>query len=153
MSYQFEAIIKKHENMDAAFIEIPFDVEKEFGAKRVKVKAYFDDVEYRGSIVRMGSPCHILGITKAIRNKIGKDAGDTVIVRIEKDDEERVIELPEDMQVLLKENKRAQQFFESLSYSNKRAYYQWITSAKKADTRERRIKQALEKLEQGLKLK
>ena len=39
MTYKFEAIIQQVENKDATFIEIPFDVEKEFGAKRVKVKA------------------------------------------------------------------------------------------------------------------
>ncbi len=38
--YEFDAVIWKREGMDAAFIEFPFDVEKEFGAKgQVKVKA------------------------------------------------------------------------------------------------------------------
>ena len=69
MSYKFEAVIKKVPDKDATFIEIPFDVEKEFGAKRVKVKAKFDGVDYRGSIVNMGLGCHMIGITKAIRSK------------------------------------------------------------------------------------
>ncbi|RDC48755.1 DUF1905 domain-containing protein, partial [Acinetobacter sp. RIT592] len=51
MSYNFEAIIKKISDKDATFIEIPFDVEKEFGARRVKVKTKFDGIDYRGSIV------------------------------------------------------------------------------------------------------
>ena len=33
MVHKFEAIIKKLEDKDGAYIEIPFDVEKEFGAK------------------------------------------------------------------------------------------------------------------------
>lgn len=40
---------------------------KLFGGKRVKIKATFDGYEYRGSIVRMGTPCYILGITKEKR--------------------------------------------------------------------------------------
>ena len=89
MIYKFDAIIQQVENKDATFIEIPFDVEKEFGAKRVKVKAKFDNVDYRGSIVRMGMPCFMIGLTKEIRKKIGKGIGDTVSVEIEKDEEER----------------------------------------------------------------
>ena len=69
MTYKFEAIIQQVENKDATFIEIPFDVEKEFGAKRVKVKAKFDNVDYRGSIVRMGMPCFMIGLTKEITVK------------------------------------------------------------------------------------
>ncbi|TYP48134.1 DUF1905 domain-containing protein [Thermosediminibacter litoriperuensis] len=54
MKQRFQAEIKKHEGINGAYIETPFDVEAVFGAKRVKVKAYFDGKEYRGSIVRMG---------------------------------------------------------------------------------------------------
>ena len=57
-SAKFEAVIKKHPQKDAAYIEMPFDVEAVFGAKRVKVVAKFDGVEYRGSIVKMGLPCY-----------------------------------------------------------------------------------------------
>ncbi|WP_010233489.1 DUF1905 domain-containing protein [Clostridium arbusti] len=37
-SYEFDAVIKKHGTIDAAYIEFPYDVEKEFGTKgQVKV--------------------------------------------------------------------------------------------------------------------
>ena len=118
-------------------IEIPFDVEKEFGAKRVKVKAKFDNIEYRGSIVKMGGPCHIIGITKDIRKKLGKDPGDIIFVEVEKDEEERVVEVPKDFAKNMEENPEAKGFYESLSYSGKRKYVNWINSAKKAETREK----------------
>jgi hypothetical protein len=53
-----------------------------FGKGRVPVTATFDGVPYEGSIVKMGTPCHIPGIRKNIRNRIGKQAGDTVKVTI-----------------------------------------------------------------------
>lgn len=81
-TYEFESEIKKNPDMDAAYIEIPFDVEKEFGKKRVFVTATFDGVEYEGSIVRMGTPCHIIGIRKEIRVKIKKQPGDMIKVTI-----------------------------------------------------------------------
>lgn len=146
MTYKFVAEIKKQENQDATYIEIPFDVEKEFGAKRVKVKAKFAGVEYRGSVVRMGMPCYILGITKEIRIKIGKAAGDLIEVELVKDEEERVIDLPEDFKQALEQNEVALEFYNSLSYSGKRKYYQWITSAKKEETRQKRIAEAIIKL-------
>lgn len=80
--YQFEAEIKKVPDLDGAYIEIPFDVKAMFGKGRVAVIATFDNVEYRGSIVRMGTPCHIIGIRKDIRAKIGKQAGDIIKVTI-----------------------------------------------------------------------
>jgi hypothetical protein len=63
-------------------VEIPFDVRAEFGKGRVKVAATFDGEEYEGSVVRMGLPCHIIGIRKDIRKKIHKQAGDAVRVTL-----------------------------------------------------------------------
>ena len=76
--YEFEAEIKKVPDINGAYIEIPFDVKETFGRGRVKVHATFDGETYDGSLVRMKTPCHILGIRKDIREKIGKQPGDTV---------------------------------------------------------------------------
>ncbi|MGL5479695.1 MAG: DUF1905 domain-containing protein, partial [Clostridium sp.] len=54
MKKEFKAQIKKVEGKNASYIEIPFDVEAVYKKKRVKVKAKFDGIEYRGSIVKMG---------------------------------------------------------------------------------------------------
>jgi hypothetical protein len=80
--YSFEAIIIKNPDMDAAYIEIPFDVKEAFGKNRVLVHATFDGEPYDGQVVRMGTPCHIIGIRKDIRAKIGKQAGDMVAVTL-----------------------------------------------------------------------
>lgn len=85
--YEFEAEIKKVPDIDGAYIEVPFDVKAEFGKGRVPVTATFDGVVYEGSLVKMKTPCHILGIRKDIRAKIGKQPGDTVNVTIK----ERVV--------------------------------------------------------------
>lgn len=81
--YSFEAILKKVPDIDGAYIEFPYDVREEFGKGRVKVHATFDGVPYDGSLVRMKTPGHIIGILKAIRKQIGKQAGDTVSVTIQ----------------------------------------------------------------------
>lgn len=143
---KFNAEIKKVEDKDGAYIEIPFDVEQVYGAKRVKVKATFDGIEYRGSIVRMGTPCYIIGITKALRGKIGKQPGDIVEVTVEKDEEERIVELPEDFKCMIESDSEVNEFWKSLSFSMQKKYVTWITSAKKEETRKARVEKALEKL-------
>ncbi|HHY25318.1 MAG TPA: DUF1905 domain-containing protein [Desulfitobacterium dehalogenans] len=81
--YEFDAEIKKVPDIDGAYIEIPFDVKAEFGKGRVPVTATFDGEVYEGSLVRMGTPCHILGIRKDIRAKIGKQPGDRITVTLQ----------------------------------------------------------------------
>jgi uncharacterized protein YdeI (YjbR/CyaY-like superfamily) len=51
----------------------------------------------------------------------------------------------------LKKSKTAFHFFEQLSFTNKREYVEWITSAKKNATREKRLADAVEKLRNGKK--
>ena len=81
--FEFEAIILKVPDIDGAYIEFPFDVRKEFGKGRVKVKATFDGAEYFGSLVRMQPSDHSIGVRKDIRKAIGKEPGDKIKVRIE----------------------------------------------------------------------
>ena len=80
--YIFDAEIKKVPDIDGAYIEIPFDVKAEFGKGRVPVHATFDGQPYNGSLVRMKTPGHILGVRKDIRARIGKQPGDTVHVTL-----------------------------------------------------------------------
>lgn len=84
--YEFKSVIKPVEGIDGAYIDFPLDVKHEFGKGRVAVTATFDGVPYDGSLVRMKTPNHIIGIRKDIRSKIGKSAGDTITVTIQERD-------------------------------------------------------------------
>jgi uncharacterized protein YdeI (YjbR/CyaY-like superfamily) len=57
--------------------------------------------------------------------------------------------IPEDFKAALKKNKKAQTTFENFSSSNKKEYVQWITEAKSADTRNRRLTQAVAWMAEG----
>lgn len=86
--YEFHAIIEAVPDKDGAYVRFPYDIRKEFGKGRVKAEITFDGELYHGSIVNMGvknadgSICYIIGILKKIRNKIGKQQGDTVFVTV-----------------------------------------------------------------------
>ena len=152
MKQEFSAVIQQHEGINGAYVEPPFDVEAVFGAKRVKVLATFDGEPYRGSLVRMGG-CYLIGMPQNIRKKIAKGFGDTVFVTIQKDEAERVVQVPEDFKQNLSDNAAATATFEKLSYSAKKDYIDWINDAKQAQTRMRRIEQALSLLAEGKKRK
>jgi len=78
--FEFDAIIFQNEDMDAAYVEVPFDIKELFGKGRLSVCATFDGVPYDGQIVKMGTPCYIIGVRKDIRKHIGKTFGDKVKV-------------------------------------------------------------------------
>ncbi len=80
--YEFKAVIQKVEGINGAYIDFPYDVKEEFGKGRVKVHATFDGEHYDGSLVRMKTPNHIIGIRKDIREKINKQPGDTILVTV-----------------------------------------------------------------------
>jgi hypothetical protein len=148
----FSAILESSGDIDAAFISIPFDVEKEYGTKgQVKVKATFDGYPYRGVLANMGTGCHVIGVRKDIRKAIGKKPGDYLDVEIEADKDDRVVDLPPELKTLLEKNKASKKFFDSLSFTNRKEYAVWISSAKKEETKAERLKKTLEKLLNGRK--
>lgn len=82
MELEFEATILQNEDMDAAYVEVPYDIRELFGKGRLLVNATFDGVPYHGQVVKMGTPCYIIGVTKAIRKQISKSFGDSVRVKL-----------------------------------------------------------------------
>ncbi len=69
------------------------------------------------------------------------------------DHKARTVKAPDDLEKLLqlKKNKKAADFFNKLSFTNKKEYVVWITSAKREETRLNRLQQTMEKLMEGKK--
>lgn len=148
--HTFVATIQNAGN-GGAYVEIPFDVEAAFGSKRPKVKATIEGVPYRGTLVRMGTECHLLLILKSIREQIGKTFGDEVEIILEEDTEPRTVDVPAGLKQAFKSDPEAKAFFDKLSYTHQREYVTWIEEAKKEETRNRRIEKAIEMLKQNKK--
>src|SRR6185503_19360011 len=146
--HAFTAVIQ-NAGGGGAFVEVPFNVEEAFGAKKPKVKALIEGVPYRGLLVRMGSEHHLLIILKGIREQIGKTFGDEIQITVEPDLEERVIEIPKDLMKELKKDKQARAFFDKLFYTHRKEYVNWVTEAKKEETRQNRIIKTIEMLKKG----
>lgn len=150
---EFDAIIQQAGAINAAFVPFDFSTEKLFGKKgQVKVKVIFDDkVEYRGSLSKMKSDCHLLGLTQAIRKKLGKSFGDQVHVKLWEDLEERTVEITNDIQQVFDQNPNAKELFDAMSYTHRKEYIRWIEEAKKPVTRENRKEKMIEMILAGKK--
>ena len=150
--FRFTAVIERSEvGAGGAFVRIPFDVEKIFGRKRVKVKASISGEPYRGSLIRMGTECHVLGILKEIREKTGRSVGDEIEIILEEDVEPREVEVPGDLAAALRENPEAAALFEKLSFTHRKEYAKWIEEAKNEGTRASRIEKTITVLLEGKK--
>ena len=141
---KFETVLEKHENMEATGITIPFDVEAVFGQKRVPVKVWINDAEYRTTVMPMGGR-YMMAVPKVFRDAAGIKAGETITVTMEKDTEKRTIEMPQDLAAAL-DASGLSEIFSKMSYTHQKEYVNSINDAKREETRVRRIEKTIEML-------
>jgi hypothetical protein len=67
------------------------------------------------------------------------------------DPKQKIVRLPDDLAAVLSKNKKAASFFESLSFTNKKEYVEWVVTAKRPETRLERVTGTLERLSKGWK--
>jgi hypothetical protein len=67
------------------------------------------------------------------------------------DEQARTVTPPDDLVAALQTHGTAWDVFDNLAYSHKKEYVEWITGAKKLETRQSRIEKAVEKLAVGIK--
>lgn len=61
------------------------------------------------------------------------------------------VKLPDDFAAALKKNKAAATFFETLSFTNKKEYIEWVVTARREETRKERVTGTMERLEKKWK--
>ena len=118
------------------------------GAKRFPVAATVNGHAFRTTVTRMGGE-FLLGLNRSVREAAGVEAGDTVDVRIELDTAPREVEVPEALAAALAGDAVARRSYEAMAYTHRKEYARWIAEAKREETCERRVAQALEMLREG----
>jgi Bacteriocin-protection, YdeI or OmpD-Associated/Domain of unknown function (DUF1905) len=135
-----------------AFVGIPGDVLTVLGGgKRFRVRGSLNGVGFESSAMTMGGDRVCLGVHKATREAAGVRVGDTVHVELERDERERVVEVPPDLEAAFAGDPEARAAFERLSFTNRREYAEWVGGAKRAQTRERRLVKAVAMLRAGVR--
>jgi hypothetical protein len=132
----------------AAGVAVPAKIVDALGSKRPKVRVTINGYTYRSSVASMGGT-FMLGVSTDVRREAGVAAGDTVDIELELDTEIRKIAVPPEFARALRGDPKAKAFFEGLSYSQQRWFVEGIESAKKPETRARRIEAAVTRLGEG----
>ena len=117
-------------------------------SRKPAVVVMINGYSYRTTVATMGGR-FLIPVSGEVRDKARVAAGDEVEVTLALDTAPREVVVPEDFRVALDQDAAARTFFDGLSYSNKRRIVMPIDDAKTAETRQRRIDKAVERLGAG----
>jgi hypothetical protein len=124
------------------YIEVPFDPKAVFGKVRAPVKVTVNGYSYRSTLAAMGGPVCIL-LRRSHREAAGLEGGEVVSVRLELDNEPRVVTTPADLTRALDAVPGGLARWRASSYTHQREHVEAIEEAKKPETRVRRIAAAV----------
>jgi hypothetical protein len=151
----FKATLVKPNAVGAwTYLTVPFEAEKVFGGRaQIPVKGTINGIPYRGSLLPHGDGRHYMVVNKTLQKQCGASNGDQVDVTMLLDEEIRTVTVPEDFEEALTNNPIVHQIFKKFSYSHQKEYVDWITGAKKSETRLSRIEKALQMIGENKRLK
>jgi len=139
------------EGTEWASLTPPFDIQEVFQTRgRVPVRGTINGFPFRSSLMPMGG-CHRMVINKTMRDGARVRAGDTVTVEMERDEEERVVEVPLPLAKAFAKSREARTNWARLSYTHQKEIARSITEAKQEETRARRLEKAVDILKNGKK--
>jgi hypothetical protein len=118
------------------------------GAKRFPVVATVNGYTWRTSVTRMGGE-FLLGLSREVREGAGVQAGDDVDVTVELDAAPREVEVPAALAAALGADPGAAASFERMAFSHRKEYARWVDEAMREETRQRRVRQAVEMIRAG----
>jgi Bacteriocin-protection, YdeI or OmpD-Associated/Domain of unknown function (DUF1905) len=135
------------------FVDVPPEVVEALRATgRTSVVGTVDGLPFTNQVMPYTFPGEgkkvILGVSKALRAATGKGAGDSVTFEIERDERSRSADVvvPTELLTALAADDVARAAWERLAPSHRREYAEWIGSAKRQETRDRRLADTLERL-------
>jgi Bacteriocin-protection, YdeI or OmpD-Associated/Domain of unknown function (DUF1905) len=127
------------------FIPVPFDPRAVFGKVRAPVKVTLSGYTYRSTIASMGGTVCV-PLRRSHREAAGLEGGETLRVTLELDTEKREVTPPADLLKALRSDAAVWSRWRELSYSHQREHVEAVESARKPETRARRIENAVRML-------
>jgi len=148
MAERFEGTLKQEGS--GTLLEVPFDVRAAFGKARAPVRGTVNGHPFRTTVAVYGGR-YFLGFRREIREAAGFGDGDRLSVVLELDDEPRTVDLPAELEAVLAADSEARAAFDRLSYTHRREYAEWVSGAKRDETRRARMERAAAMLRDGVK--
>ena len=141
---KFRTYVESTEPMKG--LQVPEEVVEALGGgKRPPVTITINGHSWKSRVAIMRGR-YLLGLSKANRQAAGVATGDEVEVDVVLDTEPRVVVEPADFAQALDSDPAARSAYDRLAYSRKREHVRAIESAKRPDTRLRRIEAAVAEL-------
>lgn len=132
----------------AALVLTDEQVEQLGGGKRAAVRVTVAGRTATLRLAVMGGR-NLIGLSKAARAELGVDIGETVTARIELDTQPREVDVPPALAAALAGDPEARERYDALAYTHRKAFATWVADAKREETRDRRVAQALEMIREG----
>ena len=130
----------------SAMLDVPKVISKKLGGAS-KVEGTINGHPFRAALERNASGGHRLRVNAAMREGAGADAGDTVRLAILGPEPEPRV--PADLRSAFKTFPEAKKLWRDLDADARRIWIRWIESAKKTETRARRVTRTVEQLSEG----
>ncbi|MEU4389835.1 YdeI/OmpD-associated family protein [Kribbella sp. NPDC023855] len=142
---KFQAVVEPPGPMRG--LEIPEEVVTALGeGKRPRVTITINGHSWKSRVAIMRGR-YLLGLSIANRQAAGVSQGDEIDIEVELDTEPATVVEPSDFARALDANPAARAAYDRLSHSNRRKHVLAVESAKKPETRFRRISAAITELE------
>ncbi|MEO8404686.1 MAG: YdeI/OmpD-associated family protein [Chitinophagaceae bacterium] len=145
---KFTTAIRKFDNKGEktgwSFIDIPADIAKKIKPVKTsfRVKGKLDNHKIAGvALLPMGGGSFIIPLNADMRKALGKRHG--AMVKVELEEDKKPFQFNKDFMICLADEPAADTFFKSLPGSHQRYFSKWIDSAKTAETKAKRIAQAV----------
>jgi hypothetical protein len=151
---QFTAKLLKPESSGKAqswtFLVLPKHASKQLPTRSMTTaEGTINGVPFRATLEPDGQQSHWLKVTHKLREAASANVGDMLSLEIAPMEQEPEPKMPSDLRKALATAPKARTVWADLTPLARRDWIHWIVSAKQAETRERRIKNACSMLASG----
>src|SRR5947208_17175044 len=132
------------------FLTLPKDASAKLPSRGMTtVEGTINGFPFRATLEPDGQRSHWLRVNRKMREAAGADAGDVVTLEIAPVAEEPEPRVPADLRKALAAAPKARELWSDITPIARRDWIHWIVSAKQAETRARRIRNACDMLAKG----
>jgi uncharacterized protein YdeI (YjbR/CyaY-like superfamily) len=148
-SKTFRATLERLRGKGTSWViaRVPFSVQKLWKTRgSLRVQAEVNGYSYKTALLPTRAGRHFLLINKKVQNAAHITEGSKVELTLVPDRSPRVLRLPEELEIALKEDRALRKWFDRLNHSTRKWFAGHVADAKSPDTRKRRAERAAEHL-------
>ncbi len=135
-----------------SFVTLPKSASTQLpGRGRVAVKGTINGFEFRSSAFPDGDGSHNIQVNSGMREGAKVSVGDTADFSIAASTDAVQVSVPADLSAALKKSAKASAQWDAITPKARAEWVDWITSAKKDETRTARTSKTVERLSKGEK--